>query len=814
MAPLPSIYDGFSSGGWGIAIDPGDASHVITYGSQTSYSTDGGASWTQMTDHVLDVAFDPRASGVVYGALFSGPASAIVKSTDNGATFAMTAAPPMSFVLCILTDLRRPGTVYVGGGAGIWKSVDTGATWSLASATEASALAEDPDTGSLYALTFQDGVFLSNDAFQSSARIIPPQTGVAIAVAQSGTLLLATDEKSEMFVSKVDPNGSVVFTTYIGGFLGSSGTAIRVDSIGQIYIAGVSSSPNFPVTTSIQDLGSSPSMYLLKLSSDGRRLLYSTRIAGGVAGALPNALAVDASGSIYLAGQTGDGYPTTPNSAQPLFAQPGILPGTVVHQDAFATKIAADGKTLIYSTYFGIGNVDRAMALALDSEGNAYVGGTSLWKLDPAGARVLWHSTLGTGQIRAMTLDQAGNIYICGGTSYSAGFTTTANAFQKTAPAPLYFGSPNDVRFMNGDQDAFVAKVGAASGDLLYSTLLGGRLTEAANGIVVDAQGNAIVVGATDSLDFPARYPFQSPFSTHTGFLAKLNSDGSDLLYSTFLGDSRAFTGVAIGFQQAGTVILAGYTSALSTTVITGNDMRTYQLSPGQPAQPTGAFLNRIIEEDEPSPIHVDAILNAASIAGGPVTPGEWISVRGGGFDGNSDVLLGEQPLHSILVPGGELIARVPDTLQPAGASTIRVVSGNQSSGSVLVNTAPADPAIFTRDGTGFGQALAFNQDGSANGPGNPAAKGSMIDIVVNGVGAPEAGTQVQTEFSGASAVPAEVRSGSVPGLSGDQYSILRTAIPGDTANYPFFAAGVAGLALILDGVIQGPLFTVTISVK
>jgi photosystem II stability/assembly factor-like uncharacterized protein len=801
LTPLPQLYDIFSPGIWGVAIDPADASHVFIYGSQTAYSTDGGASWTQLQRHILRVTFDPGEAGTVYAGAFSGNGYALVRSTDNGRTFVSADAPPVTFITSIWPDPLHPGTVYLSANNGISKSVDAGASWNLVSSIIAAQLAEDPATGSLYAMTSNNGVSLSNDGFRTSTAITQAGLGYAIAVPQSGTLFFATDPKREMFVSKLDPNGHVIFTTYIGGIFGSRGTAIAVDPSGEIYIASQSESADFPRTASLKDVASGTAMYLLKLSSDGTRVEYSTRIADR---AVTNALALDSAGNVYLAGTTGPGYPTTPNSAQPDFPANALTPPN--RTDAFASKFAIDGKTLIYSTYLGEAFFDRAASIVVDPDGNAYVTGTRLWKLDPTGGKFIWSTVLRPGEIHAARLDGAGNLYVCGGTP-GGNLYTSANAFQQVPPP--YFGPP--VEFVTESPksvDAFVAKFSSA-GDVIYSTLLGGRLGDVANAIVVDAQGNAIVAGTTESMDFPVRHPFQAPFSAHTGFLAKLNADGSDLIYSTYLGDFRAFDATAIGLQRSGSLIMAGYTSKVAIAIVGGTN-GPYKLSPANPTDSDAVFLNQIIEGQSPAPIHVDSLLNTASLAGGPVSPGEWITVRGGGFRTGSIVLLGDQPLSIASISNTEILTRVPDTFESGAASTIRVTSGDQSSPSIFVSTAPAAPAFFTQDSSGIGQALAFNADGSQNGPGNPAARGSAIEIVANGLGVLETGS-IQVYFSGGFAVLADVRTEAVPGLPGDRYSIIRAAIPGDVG---VFQSTRAGVALILNGILQVPFFTVTISVQ
>lgn len=574
-----------------------------------------------------------------------------------------------------------------------------------------------------------------------------------------------------MFVSKLDPSGNVVFTTYIAGILGSAGRAITVDANGGIYVAGLGYSADFPTTASIQSAWNG-ALYLLKLSSDGSRLEYSTRIT--TAGAA-NAIAVDAAGGVYLAGVTGDGFPATPNAYQTEFVPGGGPPCSIspVNQDGFALEFAADGKTMLYSTYFGCGGSNRVWALAVGPGGNAYVGGTSLLKFDPTGSSVLWSPYIACGEVRAVTLDSSGNLFLAGGAQGTC-FYTSLQAFQRTPPS--YYGPLIDPRFTPLDADAFVMKFSSA-GAILYSTLLGGRWQESGTALAVDGQGNALVAGFTASLDFPMLYPFQAPFSeTSNGFLTMVNADGSALLYSTYLGNGSPFSAVGVGRGAAGEVIVAGSTTGAAGQV----------------------FVNRISESAPPPPaIYVDSVLNEASVVGGAIAPGEWINVVGVGFGQDSQLLLGGQAIPVTSISSTGILARVPDSFQTAGATTLGVVSGGLSSPTILVGTADAAPAIFTQDGSGFGQAMAFNADGSPNSPFNPAAIGTQIKIAVNGLGEIGAGKSVAAYFGCAYSTPATVETGPVPGLPGSAYTLVVTTIP--TAACP--SSGALSFGVVVDGI-------------
>jgi plastocyanin len=305
-------------------------------------------------------------------------------------------------------------------------------------------------------------------------------------------------------------------------------------------------------------------------------LAYSTYL-GGTQFDEGLGIAVDASGSAYVTGRTvSTDFPT----ANPLQAASG---GGF---DAFVTKLNAAGSALAYSTYLGGSNGDVGQAIAVDPSGNAYVAGFTystdfptvnplqatfgggqddafVAKLNPAGSALLYSTYLGGSgddEAYAIALDASQNAYVTGRT-YSTNFPT-ASPFQAT---------------YGGVTDAFVAKLNTAGTALVYSTYLGGSNTDEAYGIAVDASGSAFVTGWTQSLNFPTANPLQAYTGGADAFVAKLNTAGSALLYSTYLGGTLNDYGEAIAVDASGNAYVTGLTN--STNFPTANPLQATNLA-------------------------------------------------------------------------------------------------------------------------------------------------------------------------------------------------------------------------------------------
>jgi len=298
----------------------------------------------------------------------------------------------------------------------------------------------------------------------------------------------------DAFVAKLDRSGSAGYVTYLGGSGDERGSGIAVDSAGNAYVAGVTSSSDFPTTPgAYKETGAGA--FVVKLNPQGSKLVYSTLLGSALA---VGGVAIDASGNAYLAGQTNSRTFPTKNAYQPTLSSGG--------SHAFLSKLNPAGSDLAYSTYLGGTSTDSATAVAADDSGGAYLTGFT----------------------------------------YSSDFPKRGILGEQTA--------------YGGAGDAFVTKLDTTAqgdGSLAYSTYLGGSAADFGYGIAV-ASGRAYVTGSTQSSGFPTHDAYQAtksegecydprvPLNPNVfepcanAFVSRIAAQGSALEYSTFLGGSQA----------------------------------------------------------------------------------------------------------------------------------------------------------------------------------------------------------------------------------------------------------------------------------
>jgi hypothetical protein len=186
-------------------------------------------------------------------------------------------------------------------------------------------------------------------------------------------LQAASAGSDDAFVAKLDVNGALVYSTYLGGAGTDYGQAIGVDNAGNAYLIGETRSSNFPTINPMQPaLSGRSDIFVTKLNRTGTALVYSTYL-GGTDEEDGLGLEVDPQGNVYITGSTfSTDFPTV-EAVQPIPDPRAELPNT--HSNGFVTKINAGGSGLIYSSYLGGKHGDSGTGIAVDISGNAYVVG-------------------------------------------------------------------------------------------------------------------------------------------------------------------------------------------------------------------------------------------------------------------------------------------------------------------------------------------------------------------------------------------------------------------------------------------------------
>ena len=323
---------------------------------------------------------------------------------------------------------------------------------------------------------------------------------------------------NEAYVAKLSPSGTtLVYSILFGGSVAADANAIAIDSGGHAYVTGETSSADFPTTPGAYRTSGSGGPYVVKVKPDGSGFDYATYFTdpGDTSHVGASGIAIDGNGEAYITGTTDHSVVTTAGSFQaskPAFV--ACAPGDKTcrnEYDAYVAKFNSTGSGLVYSSYLG-GNIeDDAFAIAVDTNGNAYVTGVTfsttfpattgafrrtnpstsegsafVTKVNPSGSALGYSTYLGGSggsSGRSIAVNSAGHAFVAGGAR--AGF-----------PLKLAIDSTQ----VNGD--AFVTKLWATGGGLHWSTYVGGSSTDIATAVRLDGSGNAYVTGVTGSTDF------------------------------------------------------------------------------------------------------------------------------------------------------------------------------------------------------------------------------------------------------------------------------------------------------------------------
>jgi len=536
-------------------------------------------------------------------------------------------------------------------------------------------------------------------------------------------------------VIKVDPSGNQIWGTLLGGPTADNATALAIATNGNVAFTG-STGGQFPTTPGAAIVSSATATaFAAMVTADGSKFLYSTYLPESVAAS--SSIAVDTAGNAYIAGTTSAGH-------------------------AFVLKLSADGSRINYKVTLAGSGADAAAAIAVDPAGNALVAGQTtspdfpvtagafqqhlkgtqnnfLVRLDPTGNVLTstYFGGSGSDSPSSVAVDVAGNIDLVGYTS-SPDFPTTQGTMQPSTIVPPW----------NSFAPAgFVAQFSPDGTSLRWATYVmsSERLPAYANfdvGVSALAVGLAgdIYIGGLTGPGFPVTPSapvicFQGSTNRTNGFLAHLSPDGA-LMDTTYLGNSAGGDIDTVGGLlplASGSVLIVWHESGSGV-------VSKIQFGRGSWTAPACLSTN---------------VLNAATQVGsGGVAPGELITLTGFGIgpdigavyqpdaQGNVPtqlagvrVLFDGGPVPILYAQSRQINAIAPAGLTVNGTTHVMVTYNNQHFGPVVAKTIFGSPGIFRLQIGQSAQAAAINQDGTLNGPTNPAPRGSVVALWGTGYG-------------------------------------------------------------------------------
>jgi len=383
----------------------------------------------------------------------------------------------------------------------------------------------------------------------------------------------------DAFVAKISAGGNQLeYVTYLGGQGEDAGSDIVVTADGDAILVGETTSEDFPIEGVYAPLrptyGGNGDAFVAVLNPSGAGLQYTSYIGGsGTDRGL--AIARDINENIFIAGESTSNADFLPSPTAGAFQA-----GNNGNGDGFVVKFNPDA-TASYSTFLGGSAAERINDIAVDDEGNLYAAGQTASASDSFPAtRIDFRNAL-SGQADAFVakfngdgsavtyfryiggsandgaagigLDRRGNAYLTGFT-LSENFPATPDVLQPTAAS-----APDS-------EDAFVAKVSADGSSLVYATFLGGNAYDSGRTILVSPKGYAYVAGETLSASFPVTDgAFQADIASdgfRDAFLAKINLNGTSLLFSTYLGGSDEDWAEAVSGSESGSIFMTGSTAS------------------------------------------------------------------------------------------------------------------------------------------------------------------------------------------------------------------------------------------------------------
>jgi uncharacterized protein (TIGR03437 family) len=578
----------------------------------------------------------------------------------------------------------------------------------------------------------------------------------------------------DAFLAKLSPDGQTLL--YYKLFAGSDADValgVAVDAAGSVVVAGATSSQDFPTTTNVLESelnGATSAGFITKIDPSGK-VLYSTFFGGGAGQSTSiRSIAVNASGEVFLTGQTvGGNFVTTTSSIHPH------NPLNTV----FTSRISAGGDHLIYSVA-GLGGT----SIAVDSASNAYITGSGTpdddipittgayqsnvpqtlcsatmqfgypcihqyaAKLDPTGNNVLF-CTFVSGSYQdspsAIFVDANGNVYIAG-TTGSTDYPVTTGAFQRKntvllPPPPLNWDTFVNGPYLALPNTGYVTKLSSDGTHLIYSSFLGGSQADSVTGLAVDSKGQAFVSLQVQSSDFPGlpAVPLRClPDRLHDlPVVVTLDAKGSAVISTV------AVEGVSSGASQQG-LVLSGQGGAY---LLTDGPYLANTLFASSAADPI-ACITDSFDYTTTGKISPGQLVTIFGSSLGPETPSSYDpqSSMLPTILGGTAVLINGVASPLLYVSQNQINLTVPYEVSGETAATLQLKTASSGTGQRTIVLAALTPSLANGGvtaypvcggGTPIGSTsgVVLNEDSTQNSCANPAKAGSLVRVFLNGTG-------------------------------------------------------------------------------
>ncbi|NIM14562.1 MAG: hypothetical protein GTO45_21285 [Candidatus Aminicenantes bacterium] len=358
----------------------------------------------------------------------------------------------------------------------------------------------------------------------------------------------------------IDPVVSLVYSTYLGGSNDELYTRMTIDDLGQVHLTGYTYSYDFPVRNAYQDTKASSLLdaILTKFNSTGSELIFSTYF-GGSSSEYFFAITVSGNGDVYIAGDTFSSDLPAINSR-------------IGGKDVFIARFASDGNFL-GGRYLGGSSEDRNLDIVLD-DGSNYLFVTGFTRSSDFPTINAYQDTLSGSScvyVTKLTYDLSNIVYstYLGGMAEDVGNCIAVDnsgyfyVYGRTGSTDLPLKNPWQSHYGGGAYDVFVTKFEPDGSDLVFSTFLGGSGAEYSHSLAVDSSHSVFMGGFTESTDFPTKNPYQETNGGYRDiFITQLSSDGSELLYSTYLGGTGEEGGGDLTPDSFGDIYVSGCTTS------------------------------------------------------------------------------------------------------------------------------------------------------------------------------------------------------------------------------------------------------------